>query len=166
MELAEGRVNVVAKSHVDSCADCARALDQLRAMMAAGQTEMTDAPMSLIERAKAIVAPQQRRLLAGILRTSLAAGARSVGTDFQVVVGSEDVSARLMYSKEADGWVVMGRAPSNDWTMIHGSEQVPCEPDGRFSFRAPSLSDTGFALMSTSAQLIVPPIEDLLENGS
>jgi hypothetical protein len=163
VELAEGRENREALSHVAGCAECATKLDQLKAAFALGDHRFYNAPASLVESAKALMLPQKR--VFGLLRTTLAgAGTRAISEDFQMVVGSDDLQVRLMYTREGQQWRVMGRLPGEGWSVDRPG--VTDEGDGRFSFDAADLASTGFELIGEEGAVVVPSAEEMLRDGT
>jgi hypothetical protein len=89
-----------------------------------------------------------------------------VAEDFQIVVGGEAMQLRLMYSHLGDGWEVLGRVPSGEWTVAAPESQVHMDAGGRFVLRAPDLGKTGFSLIGPERELVVPSAEEMLSSGS
>jgi len=165
VNLAEGKVNESAQRHVETCAECSTKLEQLKTMMSVGDLRYYDAPPGLITRVKDML-PAPARRSANLLRSSIAwSGARAVAEDFQVVVGEGSTQIRMMYSRSGEGWEVMGRAPASYWSVRVNETDLPIEEDGRFSFHAAKLSETGLTLAGPEGELFIPSAEELLSSG-
>lgn len=160
VELAEGQAAPEVAAHVAGCGACAELVERYRSILDAGQFPWQDAPSALIQRAKAIM--PQRAPRARLLGTSLVAGARAATEDFQVVVGDDHRSVRMMVNRTQDGWELMGRLPEDGWT-VETDLRSEIEGEG-FRIFAPSLDRSAFRLTSPEASLDVPPLAELLEN--
>lgn len=163
--LAEGGRDEAARHHVESCSECARKLEQLRIVMSVGDLKFYDAPASLIASAKGLMPAPERRPMSLLRSTTAWSGARAVAEDFQLVVGEADTQVRLMYSRAGNGWEVMGKAPSSGWSVEAGRHLVSIGVEGRFSFHADKLADTGFTLSGAEGEFYIPSAEELLSGG-
>jgi len=167
LDLAEGRVDEAAFAHVQTCADCAEILRQYRAVLDAAAFEWTAAPTEAVRRAKDLMMPghlPQRRSIARLLHSSLLAGARSAPDDIQLTVEAEGERVRLMYSRLATGWEVVGRVPNAGISAERDQGPLALDEAGRFSFAAPSEAQTGFALRGPEWIVEIPSLEELLSN--
>lgn len=162
--LAEGREDTVALAHLATCPACSARLSDLRRLVNAARLEQHDAPAELVARAKALVAPSRRTLIARLLGSSLtAAGARKASDDaFSLHMGAEELSVRLHYTLTKEGWDVTGRAPAGDWILVHDGVESDCGGSGRFQFFVSDLAGTAFTLRTADAEIFVPPASELL----
>lgn len=159
-DVAEGRGEPEAVRHVEGCPRCAELVRRYQAIRAAGKISWESAPADLVARAKALVGETRRRLVARRMGSSLLAGARGGVDEFQVMVGAEEVSVRLMATREGSGWQLMGRLPSPDW-KVESRHAVEMERDG-FRLNAPSLEDSAFRLIGPELEIEVPSLADIL----
>lgn len=166
VDLAEGREAPAALHHVERCEDCSHKLAELRTLMDVGRARYFDAPAHLIESVKQLMPQPERRFLRLLRTTTAWSGARAVAEDFQIVAGDESDQVRLMYSRGDKGWEVMGKAPSAHWSLEGPPHEVEIDEDGRFSFTAQSLSQTGFSLIGPGRELVVASAEEMLSSGS
>jgi hypothetical protein len=165
VNLAEGRQDSTAREHLESCSECAEKLRQLQQIMALGDLRYFDAPAHLIQEAVDLM-PVRERKVATLLRSTTAwSGARTVAEDFQIVVGGPAMQVRLMYSRSGDSWEVLGQAPSSEWLVRIGDEQLEVDGEGRFSFGVPTLAQSAFSLLGPEGEMLVPSVEELLSNG-
>ena len=155
VDLAEGKDSPDAAVHVDSCDLCRTTLQGLRRTLSSLAVPQFEAPLELINRAKAIMSPSPSRMR--LLRTSLStAGARAVTEEFQAIYGFDELELRVMYAKVDTGWNVIGRLPSVDWTAAANGEALSIEDDGHFSFTVKSLEDSSFEIAKHMMRLEVP----------
>ena len=161
-DLLEGRASDDVVQHVAGCVRCELELKQLRTIL--GTTEFTwhSAPTNLVDSAKSLM-PTRAPIRARLLGSSLAAGARSVEGDAQVVVGNDETSVRLMVSETESGWEVFGRLPSSDWT-VEPRSGLQVDSDG-FRITAQDLATTGFRMVGPSADIDVPALSELLDHA-
>jgi hypothetical protein len=164
VDIAEGRQSEPARLHLQSCGDCSEKLEQLHVMMAAGDLRYFDAPTNLIASVKGLMPQPERRVFSLLRSTTAWTGARTAAHDFQLVAGDGDTQVRLMFSKVDDGWEVMGRIPAGSWSVEADGQTVDLSDEGRFSFLAPGLDATGFTLIGSDTELVVPSAEELLSN--
>ena len=161
--LAEGREAPTASAHVATCKSCQKRLAEFRQILSAAQLPTFDAPTEWVMRAKAIMPTVPRRNPLRLLASSFSqAGARSATQDFQLVVGSDETSLRVMYLKGANAWEVMGRAPGAGYFLLRDGSDEALDEDGRFRFEAPDLASTGFSLVKGEERLDIPAAEELL----
>lgn len=69
-----------------------------------------------------------------------------------------------MYVREEAGWEVVGRLPKGDWQISRDGQAVETDGDGRFSFKANDLHQTGFEFVGTEV-IEIPSAEELLLSG-
>ena len=163
--IAEGGTDDRAAQHVRTCAPCSAKLNELRSVFAVARAQFYDAPEDVVDRAKALMPARERRMM-GLLRSTLAwTGARVVAEDFQIVVGSADIQARLMYTRSGAEWLVMGKLPSSDWSAVRAGDVLQSDEEGRFSFAVSDLADSAFELIGPAGELSVPSAEELLASG-
>ena len=166
--LAEGGAAQAAAAHVAQCASCAKRLRELRRLVEALNAPTFEVPQDLAARARSLMRPTPRRLVARLLGSSLAAsGARLAGADgFTLHVGAEEFSVRLQYTPAPEGWEVLGRAPGSGWSVVVDTEPSSCGPQGRFRILVPSLEKSDFALRSAALEIEVPPARELMDRAS
>ncbi len=162
--LAEGRENTEVLMHLATCPNCSARLVELTRVVAAARLELRDAPVELVVRAKSLMAPSRRTIVARLLGSSLsAAGARkATEDDFALHLGAEELSVRLHYTLTKEGWDVTGRAPAGEWTLVHEGKELDCGGSGRFQFSVSDMEGTAFVLRMADAEIIVPPASELL----
>lgn len=164
VKLAEGGAAPEAASHLVGCVSCQNRLAEFKKILAAAQLPVFDAPTDVVMRAQSIMPMMPRRSALRLLASSFSqAGARSVTQDFQLVVGTDETSLRVMYLKGADSWEVMGKAPSEGWTLLRDDFDEPLREDGRFQFEANDLGSTAFVLIKGEERLEIPNAEELLQ---
>ncbi len=164
VKLAEGGEAPDAASHLASCASCQKRLTEFTQILSAAQLPVFDAPTEVMMRAQSIMPTMPKRYTVRLLASSFSqAGARSVSQDFQLVVGTDETSLRVMYLKGADAWEVMGRAPSEGWTLLRDDFDEALDESGRFRFEAPDLGSTRFSLVNGEERLEIPNAEELLK---
>lgn len=167
IEHAFGRSSKVVDDHVAGCKECGRVLSEFRAMAAAARFELRDAPPTVIDRARALLAPAER-VMARVLRTTLSpAGARFVESDtFQAVfeVGGQEL--RVMYSQTEEGWEVRGRLPERSWKVVRGGRSVALDADLGFVFRVRKAGDTGFEVTTSIGPIGIPAAQVLMTHDS
>ncbi|MEA2552375.1 MAG: hypothetical protein QOJ65_551, partial [Fimbriimonadaceae bacterium] len=127
-----------------------------------------NAPADALARAKSLVSGGRRVFAGKLFGSSLTlAQARSATADFQLMVGAEDQRIRLMYSRlPGDRWEVKGRAPGADWAIRTVDSTIPCDAEGGFSLEAESLQNTGFSLIQSDAEILIPSAQELLDGDS
>jgi len=162
IEMAEGHALPAVAEHVAGCADCAAIVGDYTRMLGAARIPWSAAPAALIDRVKALM-PERRRVVFGRRLGTFATAARGEADEFQVVVGEGDLSVRLMATRDADGWRVMGRAPAGTWNF-EGPSDAAME-SGRFEFRTSSLEDSAFSLTNDDTVFQVPALSHLLQDA-
>ncbi len=164
VELAEGRDNPGAKAHVESCGECQALLQQVKRMLEAAAIPTLKAPVDLVTAAKAFMpGPQPLR----VLRTSLQlAGARWMNQDFQVVYEAREFELRVSYTKTEGGWEVVGKVPSDEWSVNKKRRSIPIQADGRFFFTVKSLEQSGFVLMTSNEAFTVPSGSEAMDEST
>jgi hypothetical protein len=165
VDLAEGKGSPEALAHVHTCDSCAGRLREFTAMIQAVSFPMVDVPMDVLARAQRLMperAPSRRfRLVTSSF--GLAGARRGPAQDFQIVVGAESQSVRLMYKRVGAGWEVIGRAPSGEWILSRPEQEVKVDREGHFSFQASDLASSAFSLLKDGERIDVPSAEELLE---
>ena len=138
---------------------------EIEKVLLAASLKRFDAPDEVIQRAVAIM-PERKKVWARLLSSSLAsAGARRVSSDFQVVVGDEETCIRLMVNQAGKGWTISGKLPSPEWSGTQGTNEFQADDLGRFSFEVAELEQSGFVLSKGAAEMHVPPLSQLIEDG-
>ena len=165
VSLAEGRDDASASLHIETCAACARKLEQLRRIVSVRETPFFAAPEEVIRQAKALLPPSQVGR-ARALRSTLAwSGSRAAPQDFQVVVSAGSQEMRVMYTRSEQGWTVLARTPASDWSGIREGRRLESDSAGRFSFHCGDLSESGFELTGPEGEFEVPSAEELLSES-
>lgn len=168
--LAEGKAAPQAEAHIRDCPSCAKRLAELKAVVDAARTSKFEAPDDLIRRAQALMAPSSRRMVARLLGNSLSgAGARGVVSEGAALrVGIGDLDLPLMVSPTRNGYEILGRAPSDVWTVEHQGMRTPCRPGGRFRIEVRELAESEFVLTGPEGEpeVIVPAVSELLDRGA
>ena len=124
--------------------------------------EYFDAPEPLVQEAKALMPEREKRSLFAKLRgtTRILSGARaSEANSFQNTFQAEDLSTRLMYVRTPKGWDVTGQAPEG-YTVERLGRRIGTDKDGRFTFQAKSLADTGLILRDAATEVHVPSADE------
>lgn len=168
VDLAEGKAHSEAQAHVGTCSSCARRLEELRSIFHAASVPVQEAPADLVSRAKAIIKPKTRTsLVARLLGSSLStAGARSVASDFQLLLEADGVKLRLMYTQSPSGaWEVTGRTPAS-WEVERLGARMELDPSGGFVLKARGLDETGFSLVREDREIVIPPARELIDSGN
>lgn len=159
MDAAEGRSSPELAVHLESCTSCAELVRRYREIVVAAQIAWTSAPAELIQRAKNLMPETRRVWIAQRLGASLAAGARGPADEFQVLVGTDELSIRLMATRIEKGWQLMGRLPEGEWEV---DASFPIQVDAKgFRFVVPSLEQSAFNLIGKDAVLQVPALSEL-----
>jgi hypothetical protein len=159
IDLAEGKPSPEAEAHVAACPTCEERLAQYTIMFAASRVPQFDPPESVKDRAKALMGTR-RRAIGTLVRSSLAGShARRTPGDFQVIVQAGEHRIRLMYERRRGGWHVIGRMPSEAWSVR--AERSSTE-DGGFIVTANQLEGTGFTLVHGDDELVIPPGSEFL----
>ncbi len=145
-------------------------LQELTALAATLNVKTWDASLDLIKRASAIMPVREvRRTFASVIGSSLGlAGARSVDSldSFQVAYDLDGESMRVLYEREADGWHVLGRTGSADWTVETAFGLIATDVDGSFEFEAQELSDTAMTLSRDQVEIVIPSAVEVINDGS
>jgi hypothetical protein len=127
-----------------------------------------EAPAELVAQVKALL-PEAgpRRVFAKLIGGSLGlAGARaSQAESFQMIFEAEGRKARLMYARDPKGWEVTGQAPAGCQVTRRG-KTLPTDPEGRFSFRARKLEETGLTLVENDLEIELPAADRAEEDGT
>ena len=165
--LAEGGSAPEAEAHVAGCVDCGLRLAELRRVVGAARLPVESAPLDLIARAQALMRPRPR-LVARLLGNGLAAsGARRATAEaFSLSVGVDGVEIPLQFAPVKGGWELLGRAPSEDWTIERNGVEIPCGPAGRFHLFVPTLDEAWFTLRHGADEIVVPPVGGLIDLGT
>jgi len=161
-DLADGTADDAVVQHVSTCSRCSTKARELKAIISTATYAWEDAPQSWVQSVKQLMPESKRILWAKRLNLRAASAARGPIDEFQIVVGVEDWSIRLLATPTATGWIVMGQLPGESW-VFDGRESVSISGN-RFQFNAPDLSETAFELVGQDAILCIPPISDLLND--
>lgn len=146
-----------ALSGIEGPSDDAR-LGQFRKVAKALKTPIHAASAEAIQRAKAIMPMASRSgLLARLAYCSLQPQAvRSAVTEsFQMVFESEACKVRMMFSPVGDRWDVLGEFDGEVLQVTQNGRRLAAR-DGRFSFRAATLKQTGLILDLDSGSVQIP----------
>ena len=145
-DAAEGRADLEVMNHATTCAKCAKLLAQYRVLLAAASGTWESPSAQILARVKGMM-PERRRVLIGrrLLAPSLSTARGLPVEEFQVVVGAEDVSVRIMATPQGGGWSIMGRLPDASWTVE--SDTPVDQSGGRFQLDATDLTSSGFDLV-------------------
>jgi hypothetical protein len=164
-ELALGRDEQKASEHVTQCAECAKALVELKMLVAGFRQGSSDAPSDVVRRACEI--PLQGSRSIRLVRTSLkAAGARGRQVEsFQAVFESEGIQVRAMYTRLGNAWNVMAVVAPPVEQIEVGGKTVSAN-GGQFEFEATDLDQTGFRVVVEGHLIHVPSGSLQLEDGS
>ena len=162
--LAEGGEDPSAMEHARLCEACAVRLTQLKRIIAVSKMGYWTTPSELGVQAQALMS-SRTRLVARLLGSGLThSGARRGGLrDFALHVGIDDFSIRLHYSPLREGWEVLGRAPTSDWTVAYQGGVLPCGASGRFRLLAPDLDSTDFVLSKDDVEIEIPSAQELTD---
>ncbi|MCW5943897.1 MAG: hypothetical protein KIS66_16830 [Fimbriimonadaceae bacterium] len=128
--------------------------EQFVRMASALRAGFYDAPDHSVERAEAVF-PVARRILPKAFGLGLAGARGLAATAFQVMYEAEDVTVRVGYEREGQGWRVLGEGPAGAWVELPDRDLEPDE--GRFEFEAASLNGTGFVLRLSDREIPIPP---------
>ncbi|AIE84744.1 anti-sigma factor family protein [Fimbriimonas ginsengisoli] len=160
MDAAEGRPTPEVTRHLEECKSCSAAVERYREIVAAAKVAWTPAPADLIALVKNLIPETRRVWTAARLGSSLAAGARGLGDEFQMSVGGGDLSIRIMATRSEAGWQLMGRLPEGEWSI---DAEVPAVVDANgFRFTVGALEESGFNLIGPDQILVVPAMSQLL----
>lgn len=152
VDLAEGRVHPEAAAHVTKCKACSDTLAELTRGLSHLKTGFYDAPVAVIESAKAIF-PQCVRQTARLLGTTLAgAGARGAHAT-QAAYEFEGGTARVMYEPQPEGWSVMARVEGEGWSAF----PVEMDAQGRIEFAVGELSEAQIRLVREGVEVVIDP---------
>ena len=160
VDLAEGRSNDLAQSHVAGCEACQVELSRLQRIVASARQPMFKAPTDALERAKRLMPQRERRPAILVNRSFAASFARSGGTDAQLTLDIAGHSTRLMVTQEPNGWCIIGQLPSVDWAL---ASDGPTDEDGRFSVTVPNL-DSAILLHGPEFDVEIPPLSEFLDD--
>lgn len=156
IDLAEGRQDAVAQAHVDSCPKCRAEVVKLARVLSAMPDAGVSAPASWVERAKSLFPRKvwKARLLPGALAPAVR-GSNRISATYECEEAPEAIIVE--YRREGRAWSVIGTAPEGDWSGETASGQFDVSPNGRFSFKAATLPQTGFRLEGSDGTIEVPP---------
>jgi hypothetical protein len=167
--MAFGEEEVAGRQHILGCTDCSAKLAQMRKTIERGSMATFTPPADVLERAKSLMPGTARRsILATLVGNSLAAaGARSTTADtFQLAFEAEDTKARLMFTKGASGWDVIGEITPGSKQVTTGGKPVKLDQSGRFQFHAKSLDATEMLVTRDDREITIPSAQEILEGGS
>ena len=134
-----------------------RRIAQMKSMAKALKAEKFQPPRSLVERAKAVFpAPSSAtmRVASSSLQPAAARGAAEV---LHVAYQSEEGNARVMYVSEANGWRIVGEAPSPKWSVVCNEDLIETDTDGRFEFLSPTDALPVLVFVKKGVRLTVEP---------
>lgn len=166
--VAEGVRDPEVEAHIAGCAACAQALTHYEILLTAAKRTAERVPSAVALAARGLMRPSRRTVLTRLVGASMAAGARAAVTDVQLLVEGEGQRIRLMYSQTAEGWQVLGQAPSAGWRAQTEIGQFQADAAGRFGFVVPTPESTGFQLTSEDLDLDleVLPFPEIIRHGS
>ena len=164
-DAAEGRADLDVMNHVATCAKCAKLLTQHRVLLAAASGTWESPSAQILARVKGLM-PETRRILVGrrIFAPSLSAARGLPVEEFQVLVGAEDVSVRIMATPQGEGWSIMGRLPNDSWAVQ--ADSLVDQSAGRFQLDASDLNASGFDLLGPDVVIRIPALSELLTDDS
>jgi len=157
VELAHGVADEAARAHVDSCPRCAALLaDLTRAVQGLG-TRFFDAPIELVQQAKAIFPIPLSVPIRRVGLTLASTGARG-GSALQAAYEFEGGSVRVQYEELPEGWQVMARVDAPGWETL----PVAADEAGRLEFVVPSLDEARLVLVREGHEVVIeaPPEAD------
>ena len=163
-DMADGTADAATVAHVNSCQSCLSIVNDLKLIVARAHQEWFIAPSEWISAAKALMPETRKIFTCHRLQLRGIAPARGPVDEFQIVVGTDELSLRLMATPTDTGWNIMGQFPSSDWEM-EGQPNVTISGP-RFQFSAKDLSETAFELVSMDTILQVPPMNRLIRDDS
>ncbi len=163
-DAAEGNTNVELAEHLGQCTVCSQIISEYKTIFATASGLWESAPLESIQLAKALMPETRRVLFAKRLSVGAAATARGPQEEFQVLVGGEDISMRLMATPTTEGWSIRGKVPNADWIVY--AENAVQMPDGRFEFTVPTLEDSSFDVLGEDTILQVPALSQLMTYDS
>ena len=129
----------------------------MKSMAKALKAEKFQPPRSLVERAKAVFpAPSSAtmRVASSSLQPAAARGAAEV---LHVAYQSDEGNARVMYVSEANGWRIVGEAPSPKWSVVCNEDLIETDTDGRFEFLSPTDALPVLVFVKKGVRLTVEP---------
>jgi hypothetical protein len=162
IEAAEGNADNEMLAHVAECANCSAEVNRIITVLAAAKGIWESAPSEIVQRAQSLMPETRRHLIGRRLGLGSFAGARGGQEEFQVLVGDEDVTIRLMASPRQDGWAVMGRVPGDDW-IVEAQSPVKLD-DTVFEFEVKTLDGSAFDLVGPDSILHIPALSELIDN--
>ncbi len=162
-DLASGLSNAGAEIHVAECADCFALLGHLRQTIEVLGVAEFHAPIDVVRRAQGLM-PSRQPILARLAASTLqAAGVRAAQSAeaFQLRFESGDLSIRMMYDREPDGWTILGRLSEVGWEVLGPLEPIEVAKDGSFQFKVSDLADSAIDLLRGETIIHIPsPLED------
>lgn len=156
-EIALGRSDEEALSHVATCVDCSRELALYREIVAAARTMMASAPAEAISAAKGLVTSRSRTV--AIRRLGLGQQVRGSALK-QASFEAGEVAIRVLASQSEHGWILTGRVEaSGEAKILYGADEIPLDREGRFQIRVASLSESGFEVKVGGDWIEVPALD-------
>jgi hypothetical protein len=162
VDAAEGRVSPEVAQHLEACASCAELVRRYREIVAATRIAWTPASRELVELVKGLMPETRKVWSARRLGSSLMAGARGPGDEFQMLVGTDELSVRVLASRTDAGWQLMGRFPEGEWNVV-ASVPVTVDANG-FRFVVSNLEESAFSLVGHDTVLEVPALSRFLSD--
>ena len=167
--MAAGETEVAGGEHILACADCSAKLAQMRKVVERARMQEFVPPADVLNRAKGLMAGAPKRsILARLVGNSLAmAGARSTTVEsFQLAFEAEDVQARLMFTKVASGWDVIGQISPVPAALEAAGNRLSVDESGRFQFSAKSLDATQMRALYDDREIAIPSAQEILDGGA
>ena len=161
--LAEGREDVEAQTHLETCQECQKLLGEARAMFSGLAYPVTAAPQALVDAAYALMPfkSSRLRLLSGSLQLS---GARAkLADDFQLLLGDDSTQFRVMYTKLPAGWQVMLSMPEADSSAWKDDSPLDSDTNNRVAFIVESLDQSDLVVVSGGVHFIIPSATEVMD---
>lgn len=167
---AEGKEDTAIAALVARDPEAAAIVAEMKRLIATLDIGVFQAPDRAIRQVKALFQPDvvlgrplsRARLVLSTLQGAMARSA--VTEEFQIQFEAEGVDIRLMYTPDASGWEVMGRVEGQAEEVRRRGEAMPMT-DGRFEFRAASLEETDFSVLTDQSVIEVPAAHEALGHG-
>ena len=154
----------VVLEHTQVCAGCRKILKQTAQLLDAARGVWEAPSVGIVSRVLGLM-PESRRILVGKrIQIGGLLPARGPVEEFQIVIGSEDVSVRLLATPERQGWVIRGRLPSPDW-LAEAEFPITISED-RFEMFVPSLEESSFELVGPAEVLRSPALSEVIADES
>lgn len=167
---AEGKEDSSIAALIARDPEAATIVAEMRRLITSLGVGVYRAPDQAIEQVKALFQPDvvlgrplsRARLVLSTLQGAMARSA--VTEEFQMQFEADGVDIRLMYAPDPDGWEVLGRVEGEALEVRRHGEAMPM-PGGRFEFRAESLHETDFSVLTERSVIEVPAAHEALGHG-